>query len=90
MSRFGSVSLMIVNRDNFLASNVGFAANCRMMLNLSFPGIPRENYDRPEIIQMIDEVDNITGSIFVLDPVEGLPLVANSTLEKLIKEVTDA
>lgn len=90
MGRFGSVSLMIVNRDNFLASNVGFAHSCRAMLNLSFPGIPRENYDRPEIIQMMDEVDNITGSIFVLDPVEGLPLVANSTLEKLIEELNDA
>lgn len=90
MSRFGVVSLMVVDRNTHMASNVGFAPSCKAMLKLAYPQIPREVYDRPEIIQMLDEVDNLSGSIFVLEPEDGQPLTANSTLEKLLEEVNNA
>lgn len=86
-SRFGGVALMVVlPGTTFQASNCGFARNCRDMIVTMFPGIDRSIFERPDIMQMMDEVDNVTGAVYILDPVEGQPVMADSTLEGLQKE----
>ncbi len=87
MGRFSSVCFMVVDRDTGLASNVGFAPDSKAMLKLAYPRLPSEVFDREEVVRMMDECDNVTGAVYVAEPIDGLPLVANSTLEKLLKEI---
>jgi len=87
MGKFSSVCFMVVDPDTGLASNVGFAPDSKAMLKLAYPGLPREVFTRPEIIKMMDECDNLTGALYVIEPKEGLPLMVNSTLEKLLEEL---
>lgn len=87
-SRFGIVSLMVVTPGplSFQGSNCGFAHNCKMMLQTAFPGLPYGVFLRPDIVQMMDQVDNVTGELYIIDPVEGQPLMANATLGGLEEE----
>lgn len=87
-SRFGVVSLMVVTPGfmSFQGSNCGFAQNCKMMLQTAFPGLPYDVFKRPDIMQMMDQVDNVTGTLYIIDPVEGQPLLANATIEGLEEE----
>lgn len=87
-SRFGVVSLMVVTpgSTSFQGSNCGFAHSCKAMLQLTFPGLSYDVFSRPDIVQMMDQVDNVTGELYVIDPVEGQPLMANSTLRGLEEE----
>lgn len=86
-SRFGIITLMVVSPGTaFQGSNCGWAQNCKMMLQTTFPGLPYDVFNRPDIIQMMDQVDNVTGTLYIIDPVEGEPLLANSTIEGLEEE----
>lgn len=78
--------MVVVPGTTLQASNCGFARNCRDMIVTMFPGIDRSVFERPDIIQMMDEVNNVTGTVYILDPVEGMPVMANSTLGGLQKE----
>lgn len=83
-SIFGAVVYMVVVGGQ--ASNCGFARNCKSMILTAFPGMPREVFDREDIKKMMFEVDNVSGALYVIEPVEGNPLIMNSTLEGLQKE----
>lgn len=87
MGKFRKVTLMIVNRITNLPENSGWACDCKTMLLTAFPGLPKEVFERPEIQQLLDEVDNQTGVVYVWGYLPGDGLWANSTLEKLLKEV---
>lgn len=83
-SRFGGVVYMSVVGGQ--PSNCGFARNCKDMILTAFPGMPREVFEREDIKKMMYEVDNESGALYVIEPVEGDPLMMNSTLEALQKE----
>lgn len=85
-SRFGVISYTVVEAGTFTASNVGFAKNCKTMILVAYPSMPREVFDREDIQKMMREVDNETGSLYVIEPEEGQPLLMNSTLEALRKD----
>lgn len=85
-SIFGGVAYMVVIGGSNLASNCGFARNCKDMILTAFPGIDRDVFDREDIKKMMYEVDNVSGAMYVIEPKEGCPLIVNSTLEGLQEE----
>lgn len=86
MSKFTTVGMMVVDANGD-AWHTGWAVDCKTMLRLSYPGLPYTVFQDPAVIKMMNEVDNETGTLFVMDPVEGKPLMANSSYDKLMAEV---
>ena len=87
MGKFDNVALMIVDRETGLASNCGWASDCKSMLITAFPGLPNEVFESPSIKKMMEEVDDVTGELYVWEYIPYQHLWANSTLEKLLSEV---
>lgn len=85
MSKLVTIQMFIVDQNGD-AWHTGWARDCKTMLKTAYPGLPYDVFNRPEIKKMMDEVDNVSGALYVIDPVEGAPLIVNSTLEGLQKE----
>lgn len=85
MSKFVTIQMLVMDQNGD-AWHTGWAQDCKTMLQTAYPGLPYDVFNRPEIKKMMDEVDNVTGTLFVTEPVEGQPLLANSTYEGLEKE----
>lgn len=83
-SQFGNV--VYIEVDGNEGAVCGFAPNCKELILFVFPGINREVLEREDFRTMIDEVDNVTGALYVMKPKVGNPLIMNSTLESLQKE----
>lgn len=83
-SIFGNVVYIAVNGNEGVVC--GFAPNCKELILFVFPGINREVLDREDFKVMIDEVDNVTGALYVMEPKEGNPLIMNSTFASLQRE----
>ncbi|QYC52478.1 hypothetical protein [Salmonella phage SSBI34] len=84
-AKFTTVQLLIVDHNGD-AWHTGWAENCGSLLRLAYPGLPFSTFKDPLVIKMMKDVDNVTGTLFVIDPVEGEPLLANSTYKGLEKE----
>lgn len=83
-SQFGNVVYIAVEGNEGVLC--GFAPNCKELILLVFPGINRGVLDREDFKIMIDEVDNVTGALYVMEPKEGSPLIMNSTFGSLQEE----
>lgn len=70
MAKLSGVSIMIVDRETLMASNCGFASSASAALDLLFPNLAFTNLTDPEVLDMVDKCDNVSGSIFVMDPVD--------------------
>lgn len=86
-SRFGVIYYREVYGDEVY--ECGFARNCKEMILTAFPGTPREVFEREDIKDMMDQVDNVTGVLYAMDARPGEPLLMHSTLEGLKKEYSE-
>lgn len=87
MGKFSVVSLMILDKYTGTASNCGFSRDSKSLLKLYFPGLPCSVFEREDVIKMMDECDNETGTLYVNEPGQGEDLYADSTLDKLLESM---
>lgn len=86
MAKLSGVSIMIVDRETLMASNCGFASSTRAALDLLFPNLAFTNLDDPEILGMVDKCDNVSGSLFVMDPVDDDVVWVHWNIDDLLSE----
>lgn len=89
MSKFQMIRLFYVSPESLTIAECGFARNCEEMIMAVFPGLPEGALDKPHIQEMMYDVDNTTGELYMMEPKEGDPVFANSTLEGVLREYTD-
>lgn len=87
MGKFSVVSLMVLDNHTDTASNCGFSGDSKSLLKLCFPGLPCSVFEREDVIKMMYECDNKTGTLYVNEPGEGESLYADSTLDKLLESM---